>query len=1234
MIMKKCKFMTAVVLLAAGALSAKPVYENKFENLPKNIKTISGVKGKAIVTSGYSDPAMLQALNPEKGTVTFWFKADGYSTETTKQNIYLFMANGTPGWCHLFRYQDVGLNSSYSGKLVFYSGDTRNRSYGAAVTPKAITINDRRWQFAAITYDSNYCTLYLNGKLVKKSKVPKPMLGKISYAKLGGSVKPLVSTAFDEFKIFDKVLPEDKIYEIYDAERPRPMSKVDGITISGVKSAPAKLDGVVTPGEYGSTVGVMFDITNGARLAAEQSEVNLSYDDKYLYLGVKTPGIKLTVDGQSAENCWDDCVELYLVTPKKDRFQWIINFKEMSYSCRNNQTDWKAKGLVFVNKLKNKTWTMELKVPFSDLGVKSPLDGEKWGINLCRSFSEPNRLFSAMGPSGRSYAAGIFPMTFKKSLPPYRVVLAGDIYEGKLTSSISKGAAVEFVDANGKSSAKIPAKADSGEINISVPNAYNANVQVFGLQKGNFDFLYLFTDIPNKKLHVSNSQPAPIFNGKPAKGKLYLQDAAGKTVTSVDFSKKTIEYENAVSLANVAPGDYKLCIDLKDNNGKSLWEYRDSYRVYPDGKTPWHNNTTGISDKVPYPYTPLKVRGNEIDVVCRTYKFAPGSLLPAQIISRNQQVLAAPVNLTAKVNGANCTLKGSDIKITPVNETICKLSASGKLGPLTVKMSGTMEFDGFLWLTVEFLPEGKKYTVSDLALNIPMSKNCSDLRNFNDYRLQRTGTVPQGKSVKDLLTDTPIFWLGGNEAGLQFAMEKLEGFHLQNTKESLVVTRKGDMTSARVNIFDTAVVLDKPRKIEFGFEATPIREVNPKARNIRMWTNLRMNFNNLFKLYSYPDITFLNPVMKAELDSYQKNRPNTIVAPYLAMCAATPRSMEYRYYGDTWRLTPAPKGWDRKLLITPGIMRANNIPGEHYLICPSHDYINFYMEKMEKSYKTLKLRGWYTDWADVRWCNNAHHGHGWIDWNGKRRPTWNFRSIREFTRRIYTFMKSLDKDSVFMIHSSGTPSAAGHGFCDVFVDGENLAPLVGTNMNYHSFLQLDTFRAGCNNYTWGWTNLFLPQYTRIAGMYYPQQLPFYKSPAAQKIYNHLIGMILVNDSLMHNCFGPSMTPVHDKLDKHFGWDDKVSWIPYWRINEVAKFNAPGGTNTVVSVFKRNDKYLFIAYNNTDKALNFTLELEKGIRNWSDVSSFMNVMTEQSLPVKGGKLTFTVPERDFIIMVAK
>ena len=129
-------------------------------------------------------------------------------------------------------------------------------------------------------------------------------------------------------------------------------------------------------------------------------------------------------------------------------------------------------------------------------------------------------------------------------------------------------------------------------------------------------------------------------------------------------------------------------------------------------------------------------------------------------------------------------------------------------------------------------------------------------------------------------------------------------------------------------------------------------------------------------------------------------------------------------------------------------------------------------------------------------------------------------------------------------------------------------------------------------------------------------------------------MILVNDSLMHNCFGPSMTPVHDKLDKHFGWDDKVSWIPYWRINEVAKFNAPGGTNTVVSVFKRNDKYLFIAYNNTDKALNFTLELEKGIRNWSDASSFMNIMTEQSLPVKGGKLTFTVPERDFIIMVAK
>ena len=1230
--MKKCSF-TAAVLLIAGVLTAKPVYENKFENLPDGIKSISGVNGKAVVTTNFTDKKMLEALKTEKGTITFWFKADGYDTESSKQNIYLFMANATPGWCHLFRYQDIGRKSGYSGKLVFYSGDPRNRGYGVAATPKAISINDKRWQFVAVTYDENNCILYLNGKLVAKSKVPRPMSGRITSAKLGGSLKPLIATAFDELKIFDKVLTEDRIYSIYESERPKQFSEVESITVSGMKSVPSKLDGVISDGEYGSTAGVMFDISNGSRLAPEQSEVNLSYDDKFLYVGVKTPGNNLTADGQSAEACWDDSIEIHLRTPLKDRFQWIINAKNTIYSSRNGNKNWKAEGFSSVSKCDKKTWIMEAKIPFAALGIKTVDKSDGWAINVCRSFSEPSLHFSALGPSKGSYAAGVIPMKFKKELAPYRIVLDGDIYNGKLKSSISKNVKIEFINADGSSSATIPEKASSGEIRISA-DAYKAAVQIFALKPGNFKFLYLFTDIAEKKLHVSNSQPMPLFNGKPACGKLYLQDSSGKITASVDFVGKSVEYENVISIKNLKPGNYKLCIDINDHTGKKLWEYRNDYRIYADGKTPWHDNTDGISSKVPFPYIPLKIRGNEIDVVCRTYKFSSDSILPSQIISRNQKVLSAPVNITGRVNGTPCVLQGSNLQITAIDDTRCTLKAAGKLGPLPIKMSGTMEFDGFLWITLEFMPGKNKYTVEDMAINIPMSKNCSDLRNFSDYRLQRTGTVPQGRSSKNLLTESPIFWLGGNDAGLQFVMEKLEGFHLANPAESLIVERQGDMTSAQINIFDTAVKLDKPRKIEFGLEATPIRDVNPKARNIRMWANLRMNFNQLFNLYNYPDTSILNKERKAELDNYQKNQPNTIVAPYMALCAASPHTMEYRYFGDTWRLTPAPKGWDRKLPNRPDLMSQQSLYSAHYLICPSNDYINFYMSKMVKAYKELNLRGWYTDWADIRWCDNALHGHGWTDWNGQRRPSWNFRNVRELTRRIYTFMKSIDKDSVFMIHSSGTPSAAGHGFCDIFVDGENLASLVGNNMNYHQCLPLDTFRAGCNNYTWGWTNLFLPQYLRVAGLYYPQQVAFYKSPAAQKIYNHLIGMILVNDSLMHNCFGPSMVQVHAKLDKYFGWDEKVRWIPYWRINEVAKFNAPGGDASVVSVFEREGKYLFIAFNNTDKALDFVLEPAKEIKGWGNAVSFINVMTDKNTAPSNGKLTFNVPERDFVIMVAK
>ena len=228
-------------------------------------------------------------------------------------------------------------------------------------------------------------------------------------------------------------------------------------------------------------------------------------------------------------------------------------------------------------------------------------------------------------------------------------------------------------------------------------------------------------------------------------------------------------------------------------------------------------------------------------------------------------------------------------------------------------------------------------------------------------------------------------------------------------------------------------MISSPRKIAFGFEATPFRNVNPKDRNIRMWQTVRMNFNNLFVLYNYPDISMLNPPRKAELDRYQKESPKTIVAPYMALGASTARSVEYRYFGDTWRLTPPPAGWDRIMPKRADLGSTGNPMNEHFLVCTCHDYMDYYMSKLLPVYQQLGLRGYYVDWADVRFCDNPSHGHGWTDWNGKRRATWNFRSVREFTRRVYTMMKSMDKDSLFFIHSSGTPCAPAHGFCDLFV---------------------------------------------------------------------------------------------------------------------------------------------------------------------------------------------------------
>jgi hypothetical protein len=121
-----------------------------------------------------------------------------------------------------------------------------------------------------------------------------------------------------------------------------------------------------------------------------QTFLRLLYDGKYLYLGVSCDEplmdklVPVAQARDSMEVFHGETIEVF-VEPKHDHanyFQFGVNAAGSVYDSRGTDPTWSAKAIAATRLLKDR-WTLELAVPWSDLGTE-PTAGAVLGFNVCR----------------------------------------------------------------------------------------------------------------------------------------------------------------------------------------------------------------------------------------------------------------------------------------------------------------------------------------------------------------------------------------------------------------------------------------------------------------------------------------------------------------------------------------------------------------------------------------------------------------------------------------------------------------------------------------------------------------------------------------------------------------------------------------------------------------------------------------------------------------------------------
>jgi len=370
------------------------------QNKPEDtVKYIEGVKGNAVLLDNgsiYYDAR--ENLKTSRGTVTFWAKPVNWDPAKPSANWIYFFAlqqRTTPGVqdrMQLWRYPETMLGGKYN----YYSAQGPNDD--TFILPDMGTWEKGEWRFFALTWDNSkdIKEFFADGRRISRSQRKKDALPvDINHIQIAAS-----GTAYDEFKIFDRVLSEEEIAALFAEHSPgdtKPSAGTSALdfpelppTASAVPAEGAiVIDGLLDEPAWNKTVEFRdMALSTGSQSPINRTSWRVAYNKKSLFVGAtvyQQGEPKATVREHGGAVYTDDSVELFIAPEAggKEYYQFVVNSVGARYEGKGMDGTWNGQWHASARRDRGR-WYAEIEIPFSTIGVV-PEAGKMLGFNATRN---------------------------------------------------------------------------------------------------------------------------------------------------------------------------------------------------------------------------------------------------------------------------------------------------------------------------------------------------------------------------------------------------------------------------------------------------------------------------------------------------------------------------------------------------------------------------------------------------------------------------------------------------------------------------------------------------------------------------------------------------------------------------------------------------------------------------------------------------------------------------------
>ena len=631
----------------------------------------------------------------------------------------------------------------------------------------------------------------------------------------------------------------------------------------GKASEPLNIDGEVSPGEYASGLeiwGLLSDSTG-----------EVSQRTATLYLARDDEGVSMAIVRETHPHIEVDIHEvvgLSVIPPNGKGAYATTNGKgELEFPAGAEEH-----GLKSAAKATDGKWTVELKIPWSELGAE-PHDGEVWHMQPVLQWCNPLEVCwlgldltpcaIVMDDDAPGVAARL------GSTPPING--SGPQFQWQVTAPKAHGYRVrcearvqwlgnpESVDAT----QEIPAGEsrmfclnmtgmpsdprqmtytltdEQGEVLVKREFAWGGENGV-AWDDPHPETVFSLATYPTLRLakaRISCAKPALLDQVQSVH--FVITDPEERQVfQEVEAPRTPLGFHKQWSLDDLPDGSYLMLAKMIDAKGElTTWKQPFEYRHFA-----WAGNPIGKERVVIPPFKPLQVdeANNEIHATLTGYRLGEG--LFSEVYAEGENILAAPINLL--LNGNALSAQGVTWgEISPDRVTATQtLVGDG----LEVKVDYDVDYDGFVQTRLEFLPNGET-ALDSLVLEIPYKTEVATLLHSVAAQLRRNPAIElpaEGNGVIwDSIRDSsanfrPYIWLGGIAKGLGWLCESEKNWSIDRTKPILEVVRQGDSTVLKVHIVSEPCSRAEPFVIEMGFQASPVKPMMP---NFRRYSTVAVN---------------------------------------------------------------------------------------------------------------------------------------------------------------------------------------------------------------------------------------------------------------------------------------------------------------------------------------------------------------------------------------------------------